>query len=346
MAAAHRRTSADLTPVPGNPISQALTTQAGGYSFFQAIRLLRHLTREEAAKGEAHPVGRIRVRPNLSLSFPSSDLETIERVEEDDHFRVTANFLGLYGCASPLPTFYTEDLLAEAAQDESVSREFIDIFNQRLYDLLYEGWLKYRQYLNVAETNDGRYIERLYCLLGLGPEPLRQSHGVPGGDFRLLRYIGLFTQFPRSAEGLGALLRDVFPGITLTVVPCVLRKAVIPASQRMCLGQSGGRLGVDSYVGQEIDDRMGKFRIQIGPLAQAEFLKFTPGKENHNLLTAFTESYLADPLAYEVELILGAHQAKTTALGDPVRSVLGVTTWVFSTPNLGEVRTRFNVQRA
>lgn len=346
MAAAHRRTSADLAPVSGNEISQALLTQAGGYSFFQAMRLLRHLTNEQASDGEAQAGGKIRVRPNLSLAFPSSDLEMIERVEGDDHFRVTANFLGLYGCASPLPTFYTEDLLAEAAQDESVSREFIDIFNQRLYDLLYEGWLKYRQFLNVAEIKDHRYIERLYCLLGLGPEPLRQSHHVPGGDFRLLRYIGLFTQFPRSAEGLSALLRDVFPGIALTLVPCVLRKAVIPASQRLCLGRSGARLGIDSYVGREIDDRMGKFRIQVGPLDQGDFLKFTPGKENHEQLIALTESYLADPLAYEVELILGAHQAKTIALGDPVRSVLGVTTWVFSTPHLGEVRTRFNVQRA
>jgi type VI secretion system protein ImpH len=321
-------------------------TQSGAFSFFQAIRLLRHFTKSQASARDAEAGGTIRVRPNLSLAFPASDIEEIEPSDDGSHFRVTANFLGIYGCASPLPTFYTEDLLDEAAQDESVSREFIDIFNQRLYDLLYEGWLKYRQFLNIVETKDSQYLERLYCLLGLGAEPLRHSQSVPGGDYRLLRYIGLFTQYPRSAEGLGALLRDALDEKTLTIVPCVLRKANIPASQQLRLGQSGGRLGVETYLGEEIADRMGKFRIQIGPLDQKGFLKFTPGKESYHMLVALTQGYLADPLSYEVELILGAAQAQTAALGDPVRAVLGVTTWVFSTPHLGEVRTRFTVQRS
>ncbi len=345
MAATHRRASAHLKSGSGNDALRALLNKARSFSFFQAIRLLRHLSAEARDGSDAEACATISIRPNLSLAFQPSDIEAIEALEGDAGYRITANFLGLYGTASPLPTFYTEDLLAEAAQDESVCRDFIDIFNQSIYDLLYQGWLKYRQFLNIAEVNDHAYLERLYCLLGLGAEPLRSSQDIPGGDYRLLRYIGLFTQHPRSAAGLGAMLRDALGDIPLEIVSCIPRKASIPPSQRMQMGLSGSQLGIDSYLGEEIPDRMGKFRIQVGPLDQAGFLRFTPGNESYDLLVALTESYLADPLAYEMELILGARQAQTVALGDPVRSVLGVTSWVFSVPHLGEVRTRFNIHR-
>lgn len=346
MATAHRRASAHLKSESGSDASQALLTRAKAFSFFQAIRLLRHLTGERESDSDTDTADMIRIRPNLSLAFPSSDIETIEPLEDESGYRITANFLGLYGTASPLPTFYTEDLLDEAAQDEAVSRDFIDIFNQSLYDMLYRGWLKYRQFLNIAEINDDNYLERLYCLIGLGSEPLRRSKAIPGGDYKLLRYIGLFTQHPRSAAGLGAMLGDALCDIPLEIVPCIPRKANIPLSQRMQMGLSGSQLGIDSYLGEEIADRMGKFKIQIGPLDQAGFLQFTPGNQSYDMLIALTESYMTDPLAYEVELILGARQAQTVSLGDPVRSVLGVTTWVFSESHLGEVRTRFSINRA
>lgn len=346
MAAAHRRAPAHIKSETGSDASQTLLTRAHAFSFFQAMRLLRHLTGRGASGSDGDAEAMIRIRPNLSLAFPSSDIESIEPLEDETGYRITANFLGLYGTASPLPTFYTEDLLEEAAQDESVSRDFLDIFNQSLYEMLYHGWLKYRQFLNIAEVNDNDYLERLYCLLGLGAEPLRKSNSIPGGDYKLLRYIGLFTQHPRSAAGLGAMLSDALGDIPLEIVPCIPRKASIPPSQRMRMGFSGSRIGVDSFLGEEIADRMGKFRIQIGPLDQAGFLQFTPGNQSYDMLIALTESYMSDPLSYEVELILGARQAQTVALGDPVRSVLGVTTWVFSESHLGEVRTRFSINRA
>lgn len=346
MAAANRRASSDMNSNSKSGAARALLNQARGFTFFQAIRLLRHLTGGGHDDARIDKRAKLRIRPHLSLAFSPSDIETIEPLEDDTGYRITANFLGLYGTSSPLPTFYTEDLLDEASQDEAVSREFLDIFNQSLYDLLYGGWLKYRQFFNVAEIKDDRYLERLFCMVGLGSDALRRSGGIPGGDDKLLRYIGLFTQHPRSAAGLGAMLRDALGDIPLEIIPCVPRKATIPSAQRMKMGSSGSSLGVDSYLGEEIADRMGKFRIQIGPLDQEAFLQFTPGKHSYEMLVALTESYMTDPLAYEVELILGARQAQTVALGDPVRSVLGVTTWVFSESHLGEVRIRFNINRA
>jgi len=343
MAGTNRGSAADLSGANPPDSSMDLVNQGWSYSFFQAIRLLRRLE-TESARPEGPSIDNIRVRPALNLAFPPADIAKIEATEFNavKRYQVTATFFGLYGSSSPLPTFYTEDLINEAGQDESVSRDFLDIFHHRLYSLLFSAWLKYRLFFQVAEEHNDSHLERLYCLLGLGEPKLRQS--IP--DVRgLLRYIGLFTQLPRSATGLITILRDALDDVPLALVPCINRMAKIPEPQRLKMGESGCSLGMNTYVGEEMEDRMGKFRIRIGPLDQSDFLRFTPGEPGHAKLTALTELYITEPFEYEVELILAAEQAQTVCLGDPVRSVLGVTTWVFSEASLGEVRTRFSVDR-
>jgi type VI secretion system protein ImpH len=341
MAGSNRRSSADLDRHQGTIIPSDLISNGSSYEYYQAIRLLHRLVRSPGLN-RTGPADRIRVKPALNLAFPPADIDCIEAVEDEEgtSYHVTANFLGLYGSSSPLPTFYTEDLIAEAGQDESVSRDFLDIIHHRLYDLLYQGWLKYRQFFQVKEENSALYRERIFCLLGLGSKKLRRE--IPEAE-RLIRYIGLFTQFPRSALGLVTLLRDSLPDVPIDLVPCIKRMAKIPDNQRISMGMAACALGVESYVGEEIEDRMGKFRIQIGPLTQAGFLAFTPGSSDFKKLVSLIELYITEPFECELELILMAHQAQTVCLGDPVRSVLGVSSWVFSEPSLGEVRTRFAV---
>lgn len=325
----------------------ALCRQGERFTFFQAIRLMRRLAPDKIGRPQRagdDTLGHIRIRPKLTLGFAPADLDRIERLfdQDQDRYQVTANFMGLYGTSSPLPTFYTEDLIDEKALDESVSRDFIDIIHQRLYELLFRCWQKHNQFFQVSEDAGGQHIERLFCVLGLGTERLRREFDAPE---RLLRYLGLLTQMPRSGAGLRTLLIDALQTKNIQLVAAVPRKAHIPSDQRMCLGRSSCRLGDNAYLGNEIDDRMGRFRIQIGPLAQEAFLRFTPGNDRYRQLTDLTDFYLNEPLEYEVELIMAAGQAQTTKLSDPLRAGLGVTTWVFSGQTLGQVKTRFAVAR-
>jgi len=244
MAGAHRRPPPDMTPADNEPLGDALLTNGRAFAFSQAMRLLRRMVPKASDAGDGGAHESIRVRPKLSLAFPSADIDRIDAMEAEGGggYRITANFLGLYGTASPLPTFYTEDLLAESSQDESVSRDFVDTLNQRIYSLFFQGWLKYRQYLQVNENVDPRHLERLYCLAGLGSETLRQAQDKDFSSLGLLRYIGLLSQYPRSAAGLATLLADALGGIPLRVVSCIARKASIPEPQRMRIGLSGSRL--------------------------------------------------------------------------------------------------------
>jgi type VI secretion system protein ImpH len=321
-----------------------LLKEGHAFSFFQVMRLLRLFQKPLAAAEEPRSIEKnnIMVRPKLSLAFPAADVDSIEELDsEGTRFQVTATFLGLYGSSSPLPTFYTEDLMDEAAEEESVARDFIDVINHRLFLLLFECWTKYRQFLQVVEENNTRYMNRLFSLLGLGEELLRED---VADSYRLIRYIGLFTQFPRSALGLRTLLQDALDNIPIEIIPCLKRRASIPVGQRLFLGASGGFLGTDSFLGEEIEDRMGKFRLRIGPLDTAGFRRFFPGSDGYNKLVSLTKLYIVDPLEYDLELIMSRGEARPVCLGAPEWSHLGLDTWLFSGDELGEVRTVFYPQ--
>lgn len=302
-----------------------LLAKGQGFSFFQALRLLRLDSREEEAPD--HP-GNVRVRPELSLAFPPADIAKIEEVlSEHPTYLVTATLFGLYGVSSPLPVFYTEELIEEKNDNASVSRDFVDIIHQRLYMLLFRSWAKYRQCYQVVEQKDSRDRERLYCLLGLGEKELRKDDCEA---YSLIRYAGLFTQFPRSALGLETLLRDALGSAPVMVTPCVSRSMEIPEDQRNSLGASSCTIGESLFLGSEIDDRTGAFRVSIGPLLLDQFQYLLPGSAGHKKLDRLTRLYVTDSLEYDVELIAQEGEIEPSRLGSLNWSRLGLDTWIYS----------------
>lgn len=335
----------------GRPLSDlkhALIEEGHRFAFYQAIRLLRLLRSpgQEGRRSPADAAGGVRIRPKLDLAFPPADLDRIEELPPEDEarpvYRVTANFLGLYGVSSPLPVFYTEDLLDEADAEESVSRDFIDTLNQPLFMLLFRAWMKNRLFLQIEEEKSGDDLVRLFALLGLG-EPVLQD-AVPGAS-GLIRYLGLLTQFPRSALGLACLLGDALRNIPIHIVPCILRTAPIPPDQRLSLGSSGNALGMTSYLGETIQDRMGRFRIRAGPLEAAAFQALLPGGPDFERLTSLTAFYVTDPLEYDLELVLAAGEARPVCLGGLAWARLGLDTWAFSGGAVEETSVRFFPER-
>jgi type VI secretion system protein ImpH len=342
MAGPHRGLSPDMM----SELKLDLLKEGHSFSFFQVIRLLHLLCRQDSDSDFSNPYesDSIRIRPKLSLAFPAADVDRIEETsdEEKARFRITANFLGLYGTSSPLPTFYTEELMDEAAMDESVTREFIDIINHRLFQLLYGCLCKYLQCLQVVEADSLQHAERLFCLLGIGDNIFRSEISNP---FGLIRYVGLFTLMPRSALGLETLLTDALDGMTVNVIPCMERKAKIPDDQKLVIGSTVHTLGVNCFLGEEIVDRMGKFKIRIGPLDRIRFQSFYPESDNYTIATFLTDMYILEPLVYDLEIILAEGEAEKVCLGDPDRSRLGLSTWIFSSDQIGEVRTIYTPHR-
>ncbi|MFH1139987.1 MAG: type VI secretion system baseplate subunit TssG [Pseudomonadota bacterium] len=332
MAGEAGRSSVDLK----TDLKEDLFTKTRAYSFFQAIRLLRlfqrDLTGEETAEALFHEV--LRIRPLLSLSFPGTDLYSVEKKQFNNqvHYLLTATFLGLYGASSPLPTHYTEDLLEEASDDRSVTRDFLDIFSDPFYRLFFQSWSKYRWFLKIGEEDDQSYLERLFCLVGLGLGEFRDK--MPNAR-ELLRYIGLFSQFPRSAMGLETLLTDAMGCGPVRVTSAAVHPAPIPEDQRCCLGaEEGAILGDDCYLGVEIEDRTGKIIVTAGPMGEEAYHSFLPGSPSNERIKSLINFFLIQPLTVDLELIIKKEETAHLTLGDEKWSSLGGDAWVYSGPVL------------
>lgn len=327
-------------------ITAELLKKGQQFSFIQVMRLMRlsgHLPETaEDPQTFARQRRNLRIRPQNNLNFPATDVSSIEKIPgEEPVFLVNATFLGLYGPASPLPTFYTEDLMQQEADEESATRDFLDIFNHRLYTLFFHCCMKYRLFFQVCEENNPETLDKLFCLLGLGESRHRQD--MPYA-YSLLRYSGILSQHPRSAWGLETMLGDAFSYAPVKVMQCSRRRVKIPLSQRLLLGRAGSSLGTDSVIGEQIEDHTGKFRLRVGPVNFSRFQQLLPGSEENERLTILTRFYLQDPLEYDMELILKEGETSSVCLGSETTSRLGMDTWIFSCEEIGEVRAIFPLQ--
>lgn len=284
------------------------------HGFFQLLRLLRlHLGDDAAFRAG------VRVRPSLNLAFPKADVETVE-LDDEGVWRVEANFFGLYGVTSPLPTFYTEDLIDEASQGQSSTRDFLDLIHAALYPLLFRAWEKYRLWLRIAEHHDQTQLDRLYALVGL--------HGRDSAHAAtLLPYAGVFSWRPRSALGLQSLLSGVLGGVPVQVEPCIEREISIPHSGRMQLGQQASMLGDDTVLGQRVRDRAGNLAIVIGPLPADMFMTLLPGAAGFERCEQVLKHYLEAPLRCALHLLIAPGQRQGIVLGESW-SRLGEQTWL------------------
>lgn len=311
-------------------VKELLLAKGEKYSYFQAVRLLRLFDRNTGLRQE-----NLRVRPKLGLGFPENDIDSIEPLPQGG-YRITANFFGLYGVASPLPTYYTEDLFEEEREGGHVTREFLDIVHYAMYPLLFDAWAKYRLEQRIVEDEDAAALNHLYAFVGLDDPELRID--LLPGSAELLRYAGLLSQRPRSVLGLQALLADAFPQARVFIECCVLHTLAIPPDQQWSLGQADHRLGEDVYLGTQIDDYSSNIRIKLSDVPQSLFHQLLPGTAGCERLRFLTQFYLIDPLNIDVEINLRHEDARAARTGREQWSRLGFDTWL--NPELAHEPTR------
>jgi type VI secretion system protein ImpH len=310
-------------------VEEQLLAHGERFSYFQAIRLLRLF-----GKARGMDNASLRIRPRLSLGFPENDIDSIEALPEGG-YRVTANFFGLYGVASPLPTYYTEDLFEEEREGRHATRDFLDVIHYAMYPLLFDAWRKHRLQDRVVEDGDAGVLDQLYAFVGLHASDLRGKLPVGNG---LLRYAGLFNLRPRSALGLNTLLADAFNPAKVQVECCTLQYVPIPADQRLRLGIQAHQLGEDTYLGSQIDDYSGSITITLSDLPEDSFHQLLPGTPGHERLAFLVRFYLIDPLDVHIVLELrhqDARAARTLDVRDAAPESaatnwtrLGMDTWL------------------
>jgi len=322
------------TGATDHPVIRRLLEAPQEFGFFQAVRLLELACPDAVPLGHSGPATReaVRLCASPSLAFQASEVTAIEAPRDaGEPYRLTTPVLGLYGTSSPLPGFYSEDILhyepRRDAQEDPV-RLFLDVFNHRILSLAYRAWAKYRWAFAFRPGTDDPISRAMLHLIGLGDASTREMLGVPAQ--RLLRYAGFITQQPRSAAGLEGVLCDWFAGVPVAVEPCQARWVNVCGDDRNALGVSGCLLGESLTLGERVLDRSGKFGLRVGPLETlTDFVDFQAGGSRGAELRALVGFLVTDPLEFEVELGLLAQAVPVLCLGaDSDSATLGRTTWV------------------
>jgi type VI secretion system protein ImpH len=334
-----------------------LLERAYRFDFFQAVWLLERYSSGDTLVGQRGPVGRerLRFRPDLSLGFPPTDLRRIllrhHPETGEPYYQAEVAFLGLYGVSTPLPLHYAVEILRtaepgleraagpEEALASSPVRDFLDLFHHRLISLFFRSWLKYHYERMFAAPQRDVITEYLGLLGGCPPTYDAGTLGV--SPIRLLRYVGVFTQRPRSASTLAGLLFDYWGDIPVEVRQFVGQWVPLAPTDQNRLGQSSCRPGLDLTVGEEVYDLTGTFDIAVGPVDWETYLSLVPGGFRFRQTRALAKLYCCDPLAFTLTVTLRAGEVPETRLAsDGQAGALGLTSWVRA-DQLGETSVTF-----
>ena len=303
--------------------------------FFQAVRMLQRM--EYARKPVGHfitPQGEaIRFSSLPSLSFPASELFSLERTE-DGQMKMTVQFMGICAAISVMPSPYTELLLQRIREKDHAMADFFDIFNHRLISFFYRGWEKYRFFIGYENALEDRMSPRLLDMLGLGTGGLQGRAGVP--DEACLNYVGLLARHVRSAASLQQILEDYF-GVAVEVRQFAGTWRRLQLENQTSFSGLGGAselLGVGAVAGDEVWDHHGRIRVVLGPMRFEKYLTFLPGQEAHRELCAWLRFFSNRTYETEVQLVLERADAPRCELGanGPSRPQLGLVSWLKTRP--------------
>ncbi len=267
---------------------QDLLENGPSYDFYQGIALME-VCQGATAPGPGGVQGAPRLRPAPEISFPAADIRRC-RLDERGRIDFELNFMGLYGVDAPLPHFFLETV-AEGDDPGQALRAFLDVFNQRLYQLLYLAWKKFQAY--GPGKGNSLYDRYLTALAGIeNPEIQRES----------LAYAGLLGSRVKNSEGLCGLLGDFLQ------MPVRIRQHVpswVQLDDQPALGSEGADglvLGENSLLGERVLDVSRKILITIGPVPMGEVRDLLPGGLRTAELGQLIRQYLDLTIDFDIDL--------------------------------------------
>lgn len=321
------------------PVIVELRSKPQRFSFYQTVKLLESLNDDAVRVGFNGPPEQesVRFRPYASLGFSSADVKKIDflpaqREDKQDKHRVEVTFMGLYGTVSPIPAFYTEDIVSDVECDSN-RRDFFDLFHHRAISLQYRISGKYHLSEQLRPGLTDQVSNWLFALIGLydvktlEKPPLKQLH-------RLLSNLGLLATQNRSAAMVSKIISFYFGNVPVRIEEFVQRNVQILPEQRAQLGIAQTVLARNMTIGASVKDRAGKFRLWIGALDIERFCDFLPSGKEYVELVSLTRYLLQDPLAFDVGLELKEKQVPALTLDKNAPAKLGWTTWLGS-PDAG-----------
>jgi len=273
------------------------------FNFFQALSLLEEHFKKNENVPNPIETGRIRMTASPSLVFPPSDISRVNKTSGGVEFVLT--FMGLVGVSSPLPLYFTEYIARHEEQGVAL-KDFLAIFNHRMYSLFYRAWQKYR-FVSMSQKANSVLAKRVACLAGFDESKLADPFFQ-----RMLAYTGSFAGKARSKEALRSMVSDFFNDVPVDILQWQGRWTTIANPPQIGVDS---QLGINAIAGTRKWDLSGKFRVSVGPLKRDLFETFLPNTQNIGNMKKIISLFLSDPLDFDIEVKLESSQLVPIVLG-------------------------------
>lgn len=273
-----------------DPILARALAQPHTFHLHQLLTLFEH-----HANGQ-----RLRIRPSDGLSFPAADVRRAKRTA-DGGFEVDVTLGGFYGVDAPLPQYFLEDATFETEHAKRL-KAFLDIFNQRSYELRHAAWKKHRL---VNSRASGRLYQRLAsACTGQRLHIERPDSSRP------------YSERPRnrSASALAATLRSALGLPHLAIDKTRIRWCAIHNPLQLNGGQG---LGQSTLVGDRVPVLGRTIRIHTGPVDRDKAHQLLPDQPLGQTLTELTAAFLPAGTAFDVELQMPPESSLALIPGHP-----------------------------
>ncbi len=272
--------------------------------FFQLIRYFEKYYLEENLFNSNPSNRKIQCHASAELTFPHQTIQSIHQ-DEQGIIHLFVNYLGLYGVDSPLPHYWIS-LTHNDSEQAKKARAFLDIFQQRIYDLFYLAWKKYQVLLQL-EQQDSHYLNYLHALSG----------GVINDD-NLQEYacVSLFGQRVHNALSLTNILNHCCKGIPVTIkqfVPhwdCIDKNNCITHQH-----QNGLLLNNNTLLGQRVMTVTLRILIELGPISLQKAFLLLRDPHHSKVIVNLIKRYINILYEFAIFLLVQVEKCQRLILG-------------------------------
>lgn len=269
---------------------QNILANCTAYDPLQLLHLIETLWLEQPLKLGTTPI-ELKLITTKNLGFYCS---VIKQCILQDDLTIEFSTFGLGGSNSPLPDYFAEKLL-----NSDCLHDFLNIFNNRIYLLLYLSW---RKYYHSTATQKSLYLKILQHLSG---------NLLTENDTTEFAYASSFISKTHNAYNLRKILQNHLQ----TEIKIQQQVPTWINPQQPCrLNQHNHKLGDNIILGDHVVTNTQQLHISIGPIDLKTAKTLFPQQPQQQRLANLIWRYLSPHLTYKIILLI-KFPKKTPTLG-------------------------------
>jgi type VI secretion system protein ImpH len=303
-------------------IEQELLVNATRYSFVEVYKLLCEL----AINNKLDPIQVIRIRPVLGLQHARTQVVSVTKQQHMNTgclYFLNVNLPGLYGNASPLPKFFTEELVQASHKEQNQTRLFLDLIHQRLYQLLFAAST---QNLPHYSLNGQKNLhEFMFSMVGFKDELWLRKFPEPA---LILRNINIIRHQKGTVAGLKKLLQNIFSTSDIQIQQCVNRRANIRMTQHLGLNLQANQVSTNAVLGSKVQDIQSKIILSINSVTVKEYKKWCLTPKYWSALQHLIKFFVGQALLVDVRFDVLTDKTLGLKLVPDDQFALGKNAWL------------------